>query len=301
MVATSVSDLPSIRRYLASHPDEYQRLTASFLIKVTEFFRDPELFDVLRERVLPDLIAQARARDNELRIWSAGCATGEEAYSLAILVAEALGDELEQFQVRIFATDLDDEAVAFARRGIYPARRSPVCPRRSSPAISSQLDGDYEVTKQLRGLVIFGQHDLGQRPPFPRIDLVLCRNVLIYFTPELQARALQLFAFALRDGGYLALGKAETARPLERLFRAHRRTPQALPAAGRARARPHRPCMNARLQRRPRRDCPPPSAQLERRRPPVHRDTSGAEQATDAACGGPARSGRAPLASGWAT
>lgn len=218
MVATNASDLSEYSLYLASHVDEYQRLTSSFLIKVTEFFRDPDLFNALRERVIPDLIAQARLRGNLLRIWSAGCATGEEAYSLAILVAEALGDELAQFQVQIFATDLDEDAIAFARRGTYPLAALSGVPEDLIARYFLSLDSTREVTKRLRGMIIFGQHDLGQRAPFPRIDLVLCRNVLIYFTRELQARALQLFAFALRDGGYLALGKAETTNPLEAYF-----------------------------------------------------------------------------------
>ena len=146
--------------------------------------------------MLPDLIAQARERGNELRIWSAGCATGEEAYSLAILVAEALGDELERFNVQIFATDLDEEAVAFARRGVYPLASVASLPADLLNRYFVKLDGTYQVTKLLRRQIIFGQHDLGHRPPFPHMDLVVCRNVLIYFTAELQRRALQLFSFA---------------------------------------------------------------------------------------------------------
>lgn len=220
MVATGIPTLPDYLRYLARHPEEYSRLIASFLIHVTEFFRDPKLFAALRDKVLPEIIADKRTETmgNELRIWSAGCATGEEAYSLAILVAEALGEQLTQFTVHIFATDLDEEAVAFARRGVYPAVALANVPDELRSRYFTRLDSGYEVTPQLRSLVIFGQHDLGQRAPFPHIDLVLCRNVLIYFTPELQQRALQLFAFALRDGGYLALGKAETVRPLEAYF-----------------------------------------------------------------------------------
>lgn len=120
MVATGVGDLTGYAQYLTRHPDEYQRLVASFLIKVTEFFRDATLFSALREQTLPDFIAYARSHGYTLRIWSAGCATGEEAYSLAILVTEALGEDIEQFNVQIFATDLDESAVAFARRGVYP-------------------------------------------------------------------------------------------------------------------------------------------------------------------------------------
>jgi len=220
VAATGVGALTAYGAYLDGHPAEYRRLVSSFLINVTEFFRDAALFDELRDHALPELIAQARARGNELRLWSAGCATGEEAYSLAILVAEALGDELEGFTVRLFATDLDADAIAFARRGVYAASALATMPDDLRARYFTPVDGAYEVTKRVRGLVVFGEHDLGQRPPFPRVDLALCRNVLIYFTPDLQTRALQLFAFALRTGGYLALGTAETPHALAAYFTA---------------------------------------------------------------------------------
>ena len=225
MVATKTNSLTTYRRYLLRHSDEYNRLISSFLIKVTEFFRDPALFATLREQILPDLIAAARHRASyqgggwgELRLWSAGCATGEEAYSLAILVADLLGDELDQFAVRIFATDLDADAIAFARRGVYSASAVAALPPDIVTRYFDRVDGEYVVQKRVRALVIFGEHDLAQRAPFPRIDLVLCRNVLIYFTLELQKRVLQLFAYSLRDGGYLVLGKAETTSPLPEFF-----------------------------------------------------------------------------------
>jgi two-component system, chemotaxis family, CheB/CheR fusion protein len=218
MIATNCARLTDYIRFLKGNPDEYQRLVSSFLIKVTEFFRDADLFVYLRERILPDLIAEARQRDHELRFWSAGCATGEEAYSLAILLCDVLGDELADFTVRIFATDLDNDAIAFARRGIYPAAALVNLPPELAEQYFTRLNGEYEVKKQIRALTVFGQHDLGQRAPFPRIDLELCRNVLIYFTPELQKRALQLFTFSLRDGGYLVLGKSETTSPFMEYF-----------------------------------------------------------------------------------
>ncbi|MDQ5851392.1 MAG: PAS domain-containing protein, partial [Chloroflexota bacterium] len=218
IVATDTSDLAGYRALLEAHPEEYQRLVTSFLIKVTDFMRDPELFALLREEVLPDLIAHSRAHGSELRIWSAGCATGEEAYSLAILVCEVLGEELERFTVKIFATDLDADAIVFARRGVYPAAALSGLPDELVARYFMARDGSYEIKKQVRSLVVFGEHDLGQRAPFPRIDLVLCRNVLIYFARELQQRALHLFALALRAGGYLALGKSETANPLPEFF-----------------------------------------------------------------------------------
>jgi two-component system, chemotaxis family, CheB/CheR fusion protein len=218
MVATGTDTLATYSAYVQSHPEEYERLTSSFLIKVTEFYRDPELFAYLRAQVLPEVIARARTQDNELRLWSAGCATGEEAYSLAILVADALGDELERFTVRIFATDLDPTAIAFARRGVYPAAALASLPDDLIARYFTPVDGAYALSKRVRGVVVFGQHDLGQRPPFPRIDLCMCRNVLIYFTADLQQRALRLFAFALRDDGLLVLGKAETTSKLPASF-----------------------------------------------------------------------------------
>ncbi|HEX5165102.1 MAG TPA: CheR family methyltransferase [Thermomicrobiales bacterium] len=217
MAATGASSLSDYMRYLQRNPDEYQRLINSFLIKVTEFFRDPELFEYLREQVLPAVVEEGRER-GELRLWSAGCATGEEAYSLAILMAEQLGDELDSFNARIFATDLDADAVGFARRGIYPSTALATLPPEMVERYFTRTDGAYEVRKSVRSLVVFGQHDLGQRAPFPRIDVTLCRNVLIYFTADLQKRALQLVAFSLRDQGYLILGKAETVSPLPEYF-----------------------------------------------------------------------------------
>jgi two-component system CheB/CheR fusion protein len=217
MVAVGRDTLLDYRRYIERHPEEVQRLVASFLVKVTEFFRDPEFFDYLRDHVLPNLVADARER-GELRIWSAGCATGEEAYSLAMLIADLLGDDVHTFPVRIFATDIALDAVDFARRGVYPAAALANLPPDVIDRHFVQHDGSFEVRKAVRGLVIFGDHDLGHRAPFPRIDLVLCRNVLIYFTTELQRRALQLFAFSLRHGGYLALGKSESVSPLPEYF-----------------------------------------------------------------------------------
>jgi two-component system CheB/CheR fusion protein len=248
----AAADVPTIadyRRYLEAHPEEEQRLIADFLIKVTRFFRDPALFARLREEIIPELVDAARAEGRELRVWSAGCATGEEAYSLAVLVAEALGQTPTRPPVRIFATDLDETALAFARRGVYPASALADMPPELVERYFAEHDGAYEVTKQVRGLIVFGNHDLAQRPPFPAIDLVMCRNVLIYFTAELQRRALEIFAYSLRERGFLVLGKAETAGsvnrsfvPVDRRLRIYRRQgprpllpPAHLPSAAEAR------------------------------------------------------------------
>ncbi|HEX6799159.1 MAG TPA: CheR family methyltransferase [Ktedonobacterales bacterium] len=223
-VATDSDDLAGYINYVHTHPEEYQQLINAFLIKVTEFFRDPDLFTYLRETILPDLVLQSRKRGNELRIWSAGCATGEEAYSLAIVISEVLGAALEHFNVRLFATDADADAVAFARRGIYPEPALAQLPDELISRYFTREDGNYQVRKRIRAMTVFGQHDLGGRAPFPRIDMVVCRNVLIYFTPELQQRTLRLFAYALRDSGYLVLGKAETPSQLSEFFVAQDKT-----------------------------------------------------------------------------
>ena len=219
MVASGVSTIGEYLPYLQRNPEGYQRLVNSFLIKVTEFFRDAALFESLRDHILPKLIADARESNRELRIWSAGTSTGEEAYSLAILCAELTRDESSSVDVRIFATDVDEQAVSFARRGVYSADSLRHVPESLVARYFNKYEDRYEVSKQIRNMTVFGQHDLGQRAPFPRIDLVLCRNVLIYFTKELQTRALQLFAFALRDGGYLVLGKAESTTPVPQYFK----------------------------------------------------------------------------------
>ena len=218
MTATARPTVAGYAAYLESNPEEYARLVNSFLIKVTEFFRDPKLFDYLRDRVLPELIAEARRDGRELRIWSAGCSSGEEAYSAAIVVAEALGDELPWPGVRIFATDIDRDAIAFARRGVYPASAVGSLPAGARDRYFSKSDGGYEVNKQLRAMMVFGEHDLGERAPFPRIDLLLCRNVLIYFAAPMQRVALETFAFSLRPGGRLVLGVSETVATLPEPF-----------------------------------------------------------------------------------
>jgi two-component system CheB/CheR fusion protein len=214
MSATSQPTLADYARYLEGNPKEYAQLTASMLIKVTEFFRDPKVFAYLRDRTLPALIDEARSDGRELRVWSAGCSSGEEAYSLAISIAEALGGQPESFDVRVFATDIDSAAIAFARRGIYPPGALKNVPAPILARYFTKSDGAYEAIKPLRAMMTFGEHDLGARVPFPRIDLVLCRNVLIYFTPAMQRVALETFAFSLRDDGRLVLGPSETVAAL---------------------------------------------------------------------------------------
>jgi chemotaxis methyl-accepting protein methylase/signal transduction histidine kinase len=219
MAVTHTRTIEEYRDYLQSHPAELAELVMALLIKVTEFFRDPEAFAYMRRDVVPDLIARRRDQGRVLRLWSAGCATGEEAYSLALMVADALGGELPEWSVKVFATDVDESAIHYARRGFYPANVVGKLPEALVTRYFEPSDQGVRVSKVLRQLVIFGQQDITRGVPFPRVDLVVCRNLLIYFKPELQEEVLDIFAYSLHQtNGYLLLGKAETARPSRATF-----------------------------------------------------------------------------------
>ena len=218
MTITRSHTMQEYSEYLRSHPEEIGDLVKSFLINVTQFFRDPDAFAYLKSDILPRLIAQAHDRDRVLRFWAAGCASGEEPYSLAMLLTDLLGAELPEWSIKIFATDLDEAAINFARRGLYSENLLKGIPDEYRDRFFERVDHGYRISKTLRQMVIFGQQNLSRSAPFPRIDLVLCRNVLIYFTPELQEFVLSQFAFSLSPGGYLFLGKAETVRPTQSYY-----------------------------------------------------------------------------------
>jgi two-component system, chemotaxis family, CheB/CheR fusion protein len=219
MAVTHVGNLRDYAKYLEDHPDEVAELVMSFLIKVTEFFRDEQAFAYLKKNVMPRIIERAQESDKTLRFWSAGCATGEEPYTLALLVADLLGAELPHWSVKIFATDLDEGAINFARRGLYPPNVLEKLPEGYRDRYFEKVDHGYRISKTLRQMVIFGHQDLSRGVPFPRIDLVVCRNLLIYFNAELQQHVLDLFAFSLHyTSGYLFLGKAETVRPSQSFY-----------------------------------------------------------------------------------
>jgi two-component system CheB/CheR fusion protein len=213
MHATRSKTISEYAALVERDPAEYERLLGSLLIKVTEFFRDPKLWQHLRENVLPRLIDDARGDGRELRIWTAGTSSGEEAYSLAITVAEVLQGR-PPLDVRIFATDVDAAAIAFARRGVYSAAALAKVPADLRTRYFTPAGSGFGVVRSLRSQMVFGEHDMSARVPFPRIDLIVCRNVLIYFTPALQRRALETFAYSLRPGGRLVLGSSETVATL---------------------------------------------------------------------------------------
>jgi two-component system, chemotaxis family, CheB/CheR fusion protein len=193
--------------YLEVHQDEFTHLFNSILINVTSFFRDQDAFDYLRATVVPKVIAGSN--NGDIRIWSAGCASGEECYSVAILFAEAMGSESFRERVKIYATDVDEEALASARQANYTDRKMEVVPEDLRSKYFDRQNGHWIFKKDLRRSVIFGRHDLFDDAPISRVDLLLCRNTLMYFNHEAQAKIVHRFHFALREGGFLVLGKAE--------------------------------------------------------------------------------------------
>ncbi len=219
MAVTQNANIRDYEDYLRTHPEEVKELVKAFLIKVTGFFRDPEAFEFLNATVIPELIDRAKHNGRTLRIWSAGCATGEEAYSLALLVADHLGPEFAEWNFRVFATDVAADAISFARRGLYPENVLSELPDDYQDRFFERVHHGYRVSKSLRQVVIFGQQDISRGVPFPRIDLVSCRNLLIYLKQDLQQVVLDLFAYSLHQShGYLFLGKAETTRPTKAAF-----------------------------------------------------------------------------------
>jgi two-component system CheB/CheR fusion protein len=209
----------SLENYLAlvdEIPAELDKLCKDILISVTSFFRDAEAFAALG-KVVARILAGKQAGE-DIRIWVAGCATGEEAYSLAILFAEQLGNAFDQYRIQIFATDIDMEAMGRARRGMFAAASLAQMDRTRIKAHFTPHGDRYEINKNLRDIVIFARQDLVQDPPFLRLDLVTCRNVLIYFQSELQSRLLAIFHYALNPGGFMFLGKSESVFQQEGLF-----------------------------------------------------------------------------------
>ena len=205
--------------HLRRTPGEAALLLDDLLISVTNFFRDPETFEVLEASVVPGLF-EGKGLEDEVRVWVAGCATGEEAYSVAILLAEYAATLAAPPRVQVFATDLSERAVAVGRAGVYPESiEADVSPERLR-RFFRRTTGGYRVSESIRETVLFAPHSLLKDPPFAHLDLVTCRNLLIYLQRGLQQRVLELFHYALEPGGVLFLGTSETADAAAELFRA---------------------------------------------------------------------------------
>jgi len=215
MLVVQAESVTDYIEHLRQHPNEHELLFREFLIGVTEFFRDAVAFEALRTIAIPALLAD-RASDDVLRVWVPGCATGEEAYSIAILLREAMGSQ-RGLKVKIFATDIDDQAIGAARAGRYRSPLIGISPERQERWFSKDRD-DYCVVKQIREMCIFSPHSVIKDPPFSRMDLVSCRNLLIYLNNDLQERLVQSFHYALRPGGFLLLGPSERLSKNARLF-----------------------------------------------------------------------------------
>ena len=203
--------------YLEVHPDEFVHLFDLILINVTSFFRDSPTWTYVSEEIIPRITAD-KAPNDPIRIWSAGCASGEEAYTAAMVLAEALGIDQYRERVKIYASDADEQALSRARQAVYSAREVTGIPPHLLDKYFEHIDHRYIFRKDLRRMVIFGRHDLIQDAPISRIDLLMCRNTLMYFNTETQAKVLARFHFALGEKGYLFMGKAEMLFAHSNLF-----------------------------------------------------------------------------------
>ena len=218
MQALDVDDYQQYMEMLEANPGEFADLFNTILINVTAFLRDRDAWAALAETAIPQIVG-AKAPDDPVRVWSAGCASGEEAYSLAVLLAEAFGEDRFRQSVKIYATDADNDALADARRGRYRYEALVEAFGEERARHFFDTDGEYGIFRaDLRRALIFGRHDLVQDPPISRIDLLTCRNTLMYFTAEVQAKILASFQFALNPGGYLFLGRSEALVTRTQMF-----------------------------------------------------------------------------------
>ncbi|MGJ3704281.1 chemotaxis protein CheB [Variovorax sp. AFSI2.2] len=210
-------DLPAYRDFLHEHPEEASPLLQDMLISVTNFFRDPEAFGAFERDALVPLVASKQPRE-QVRAWVAGCATGEEAYSLSMLLREQVHLQSKPLDIQIFATDIDERAIATARKGLYPQGiAEDISPSRLQQFFMAEQDR-YRVATSVREPVLFALHNLLRDPPFSRLDIICCRNLLIYLDRAAQTHVLEMFRVALRPGGYLFLGTSESIDAVGSLF-----------------------------------------------------------------------------------
>ena len=224
MALNKIASLQKYAQFLKQSPDEAQALADDIFIHVTSFFRDPECFQALRRKVLSKLRgrkpADRRSGDESLRVWVAGCSTGEEVYSIAMLLLEELGDQANRTRIQFFGTDIQERALEHARSGIYSESAVAGVTGARRKRFFVQNDHGYQIQKSIRDLCVFARHDLTRDPPFSRLDLVSCRNVLIYMGSALQKRILSSFQYALKPGASLFLGNSESVSDYSEAFTA---------------------------------------------------------------------------------
>jgi two-component system CheB/CheR fusion protein len=228
MALHGIEDGRSYLEHLTQDATELQRLADDLLINVTRFFRDAKAFELLEEKVLPELV-RIQPPDQPIRVWVAGCSSGEEAYSIAMLLLDEVAKSRRSIRLQIFATDVDADAVAFAREGLYPQAIEADVPATRLARFFVREDRSYRISRELRASIVFSVHDVVADAPFSRLDLVSCRNLLIYLRPEVQEKVISLFHFALREGAILFLGGSETIRtagerfePISKIHRIYR-------------------------------------------------------------------------------
>lgn len=219
MTIYQIDTIENYVKYLQKTPAEVEALFRDLLIGVTNFFRDPKAFEVLEEKVIPKLF-KGKSADEAVRVWTCGCSSGEEAYSIAILLQEYVETLKIPYTIQIFATDIDARAIATARAGLYPASISAdVSPKRLEKFFALEPDGrNYRISKNIREMIIFSEQDVVKDPPFSKLDLISCRNLLIYMSSQLQKRIIPIFHYALNPNGILFLGTSEGVNEFGNLF-----------------------------------------------------------------------------------
>lgn len=217
VILNKLVKLEEYYKILRTNPSEIDALYNDFLINVTYFFRDPDFYKILTKQVFPAILKQSKTVD-PIRIWTAGCATGEEAYSTAICLLDYLEKNNINVPIQIFASDLDVQAVEKARIGLYPASTLQHTPAHLIKRYFTRINGQFQIAKSVRSMCVFSQHNLLKDPPFSRIDLISCQNVLIYLETVAQKKVLQTFHYALKPTGFLFLGKSETTGASSDLF-----------------------------------------------------------------------------------
>jgi two-component system CheB/CheR fusion protein len=212
-----IEKLSEYVKFVQSSPDELRALYKDILISVTSFFRDGEPFDVLANKIFPQIIAHKKA-GSTIRAWIPACSTGEEAYSIAICLLEALGDRASDYRLQLFGTDIDDDSIQFARRGCYPQNIALDVSKERLSRFFVKRDAEYQIARRARDMVVFSTHNLTKDAPFSKLDLVSCRNLLIYLQTAMQKRVLKILHYALNPNGFLMLGTSETVGDAPDLF-----------------------------------------------------------------------------------
>src|SRR5665648_848969 len=218
MVLNKTTDLKTYLEYLETHPVELQALFDDLLICVTSFFREPKTFLALKEKVFPEII-EKKSLSEPVRVWVPGCSTGEEVYSLAIAIQEYLEENvILDLKIQIFGSDVNEKNIEKARQGTYrKSIKDNVSESRLKKFFRDQ-DNSYQITKSIREMCIFAKQDITSDPPFSKLDLIVCRNMLIYFDSQLQEKVVPIFHYGLKDGGFLILGESESASKFHNLF-----------------------------------------------------------------------------------